>query len=121
MRSIFYFIAGSAAIGFLGFFAATLFGVGIMLFIAFLGGRTYARIYFGTLALSITIAVVVGAVFFFDRAARSLLSATSTGWPDLALCVGFLVGLANDLRAFKYLSPKSTTYYRRRRSDREKK
>lgn len=117
MRSIYYLIAGSAAFGFIGFFAALVFGAGIALFIAFLREGTYARIYFGILALSMTVAVV----FFFGGTVRNLLSGISMNLPQVALCVGFLVGIASYLRAFKYLSRKSTAYSRGRGRDMEKK
>ena len=96
MRSFFHLVTGFAAFGFIGFFAASVFGICIGLVVAFWREGIHARVYYGIMAVP-----ALGAIIYFCVAAvQNLLSATSANLPEVGLSAGFLAGLANFLRVF---------------------
>jgi hypothetical protein len=103
MRSLYSLIAGFAVFGFIGFFAASVFGACIGLIVAYWRDGILARVYYGIMVLPFFVAIV----FFFGDTVRNLLVGTPINFPQVALCVGFVAGIGNWIRAFYHRPSKS--------------
>jgi hypothetical protein len=103
MKSLYYLIAVFAAYGFIGFFAASMFGVCILLIVAYWRDGAFARVYYVVMLLPFFIAIV----YCFGATVQDLLEGTPMNFAQVALCVGFIAGIGNWIRAFYHRPSKS--------------
>ncbi len=94
MRNLFFTIAGAAAFGFIGYFAAVVFGACVCLVIAYWKDGIVARVCYGIMVVAFSIALI----FLFGSAVQNLPKGTRIDLPQIAICGGFIAGFASFFR-----------------------
>jgi divalent metal cation (Fe/Co/Zn/Cd) transporter len=95
MRNLFFAIAGAAAFGFIGYFAALVFGACLGLVVAYWRDGIFARVYYGIMVLAFSIALI----FLFSSTVQNLLKGIPIDLPQIAIYGGFIAGIGTYLWA----------------------